>query len=77
MITLIFKRYHISGSGIPEYRSHLRAVHPIMPVKNARLGRYDKSCHNDDTLLYFRHNVNSQKNDSEACAKSANPLLLR
>lgn len=61
MISLILECYNIPGCRIPEYRPHLCAVHPIVPMEYARLRRYDKTCHNALTILQFHFFVNSQK----------------
>jgi hypothetical protein len=46
MVALVLQQHHIAGLRISEYRAHLCAVHPIVTVEYARLGRYDESCHN-------------------------------
>jgi len=51
MIPLIFQRYYVAGSRVSEYGSHFCTVNPIMPMKYARLRRYDKTCHNTKKIL--------------------------
>ena len=45
-VALILEQHHITRLGIPEHGTHLCAIYPIVTMKNTRLGRNDKTCHN-------------------------------
>ena len=50
VVTLILEQHHITRLRVTKDRAHLSAIHPVVTVKNARFGRYDKTCHNTATI---------------------------
>ena len=46
MVALVLQQHHVARLRISENRAHLGAIHPIVSMEYARLGRYDESCHN-------------------------------